>query len=104
MRFHAESFILCFKKTRPDIHQQIAQLCIHPGFELKITHEGSSKEVQLRLVESGMDISLIAASSQTRHNAKVVCRLIVDSIPTLQISAVWQKKQQSVGLSNLIDN
>ena len=63
--------------------------------------EATPPEAQLRLVESGMGISLIAASSQTRYNANVVYRPLIE-LPVLKIAAVWHKKQQSQALSNLI--
>ena len=51
-----ESFILCPREIKPDVRQQIEQLCLEAGFELKTAREASLPEVQLRLVESGMGI------------------------------------------------
>ena len=99
---YAESFILCPEDIKPDVRQQIIQLCDRAGFQPKIVQEVTPPEAQLRLVESGMGISLIAANSQTRYNAKVVYRPLVE-LPVLKIAAVWYKKQQSQTLSNLIE-
>ena len=99
----AESFILCPEEIKPDVRQQIVRLCDRAGFQPKITQEASPPEVQLRLVESGMGISLIAANSQTRHNAKVVYRPLVEPIPVLEIAAVWHKKTASPALSHFIE-
>lgn len=98
-----ESFILCPKHIKPDVRQQIEQLCTSAGFELKIAQEASPPEVQLRLVESGMGITLMTASSQLRHRAKVVYRTLVDPIPALNIALVWHSKHQSPLLAKLID-
>ena len=98
---YAESFILCPQDTKPDVRQQIVQLCDRAGFQPTIVQEATPPEAQLRLVESGMGISLIAANSQTRYNAKVVYRPLIE-LPVLKIAAVWYKKQQSQALSNLI--
>ena len=99
----AESFILCPKDVKPDVRQQIRQLCIQAGFELKVVREASPPEAQLRLVESGMGIALLAASSQTRHNAQVVYRPLIDPVPTLEIAAVWRKNDRSTALSHFIE-
>ena len=98
-----ESFILCPKEIKPDVRQQIEQLCISAGFQLKIVQEASPPEVQLRLVESGMGVSLIAASSQSRHNAKVVYRPLIDPVPALDIAVVWHRNHQSQALADLIN-
>ncbi|VEP18308.1 HTH-type transcriptional regulator AlsR [Hyella patelloides LEGE 07179] len=98
----SESFILCPKDIKPDAHEQIMQLCDQAGFQPKIVQEASPSEVQLRLVESGMGISLIAASCKTRHNARVVYLPLVEPVPLLTIAAVWHKKQPSLALSNFI--
>ena len=98
-----ESFILCPKEVKPDVRQQIEQLCMKEGFQLKVVREASPPEVQLRLVESGIGISLLAASSQMRHNATVVYRPLVDPIPTLKIAAVWYCQHQSRVLSEFIE-
>lgn len=97
-----ESFILCPKEFKPDVRQQIEQLCMSAGFQLKVIREVSPPEVQLRLVESGMGISLLAASSQTRHNAAVIYRPLVDPVPTLKIATVWHRNHQSQALSEFI--
>ncbi len=78
------------------------QLCAKAGFQPRTVQEASPPEVQLRLVESGMGISLIAASSKTRHNAKVVYRPLAEPIPILKIAAVWHKKHKSLALSDFI--
>lgn len=101
---YAESFILCPRDLKPDVRKQIIQLCTQAGFKPNIVQEASPPEVQLRLVESGMGISLIAASSQTRHNAQVIYRPLVEPIPILKIAAVWHRKHQSSALYNLIKN
>jgi DNA-binding transcriptional LysR family regulator len=101
---HAESFILCPRDLKPDVRKQIIQLCTQAGFKPNIVQEASPPEVQLRLVESGMGISLIAAGSQTRHNAQVIYRPLVEPVPVLKISAVWHRKRQSSVLYNLIKN
>ncbi len=80
------------------------QLCAQAGFQPKIAQEASPPEVQLRLVESGMGISLMAANSETRHNAKVVYRPLVEPIPVLKIAAFWHKKKQSLALSHFIED
>jgi DNA-binding transcriptional LysR family regulator len=100
----AESFILCPKDIKPDVHAQILQLCAQAGFQPQVIREASPPEVQLRLVESGMGISLVAANSETRHNANVVYRSLVDPIPMLKIAAVWYKKHQSRTLSQFIND
>ena len=100
---HAESFILCPQDIKPDVRKQIIQLCAQEGFQPKVVQEASPPEVVLRLVESGMGISLIAANSEARHNAKVVYRPLVDPVPVLKIAAVWHKKQQSLALSQFIE-
>ena len=99
---YAESFILCPKDIKPDVRQQIIQLCIQAGFQPQIAREVSPPEVQLRLVESGMGISLITASSERRHNAKVVYRPLVEPVPVLKIAAVWHEDRKSLALSNFI--
>lgn len=99
---YAESFILCPQNIKPDVREQIIQLCTQAGFQPKMIQEASPPEVQLRLVESGMGISLIAANSQRRHNAKVVYRPLVDPVPVLEIAAVWHRKHQSPALSQFI--
>ena len=96
-----ESFILCPQNTKPDVRQQIEQMCIDAGFKLKIAQEASPPEVLLRLVELGMGISLIAAGSQLRHRAKVVYRPLFASIPKLKIAAVWHRHRQSIVLNDL---
>lgn len=96
-----ESFILCPQDIKPDVRQQIEQLCISAGFELKIAQEASPPEVQLRLVESGMGISLMSSGSQTRHRAKVVYRSIANFTPKLKIAAFWHRDLQSIVLDNL---
>ena len=98
----AESFILCPEDIKPDVRQQIKQLCIQAGFELKVDREASPPEAQLRLVESGMGVSLLTSSSQTRHNAQVVYRPLIDPVPTLEIAAVWRKSDRSTALSHFI--
>lgn len=99
---HAESFILCPKDIKPDVHEQIIQLCNREGFQPKIVQEASPPEVLLRLVESGIGISLTTANSEARHKAQVVYRPLIDPIPVLKIAAVWHKKQQSSALSHFI--
>ena len=101
---HAESFILCPKDIKPDVRQQIEQLCIQAGFQPQIAREVSPPEVQLRLVESGMGISLIAASSERRHNAMVVYRPLVEPVPVLKIAAIWHEDRQSLARANFIKN
>ena len=96
-----ESFILCPQNTKPDVRQQIEQLCIDAGFKLKVAQEASPPEVLLRLVELGMGISLIAAGSRSRHCAKVVYRPLIASIPKLKIAAVWHRHRQSIVLNDL---
>lgn len=100
---HAESFILCPEDIKPDVRQQIIQLCDRAGFQPKIVQEASPPEAQLRLVESGIGISLITANCQTRYNANVVYRPLIE-LPVLKIAAVWHKKQQSKTLSDFIEN
>ncbi len=100
---YTESFILCPQEIKPDIRQQIEQLCIQAGFQLKTIQEASPPEVQLRLVESGMGISLIAASSQMRHNANVAYCSLVEPVPVLKIATVWHQKQQSLALSAFLN-
>lgn len=100
---HNEPFILCPEDIKPDVRQQIIQLCDRVGFQPKIVQEATPPEAQLRLVESGMGISLIAASSKTRYNANVVYRPLVE-LPVLKIAAVWHKKYQSQALSDFIGN
>lgn len=99
---HSESFILCPQDIKPDVRQQIIQLCTHAGFQPQIVREISPPEVQLRLVESGMGISLMAASSQMRHYAEVVYRRLVEPVPVLKIAAVWHEDRKSLALSNFI--
>jgi DNA-binding transcriptional LysR family regulator len=99
----AESFILCPQDIKPDVHAQILQLCAQAGFQPQVIREATPPEVQLRLVESGMGISLIAANSQTRHNANVVYRSLVDPVLMLKIAAVWHKKHQSPALLEFIN-
>ena len=65
--------------------------------------EASPPEAQLRLVESGIGISLITANCQTRYNANVIYRPLIE-LPVLKIAAVWHKKQQSKTLSDFIEN
>ena len=100
---HAESFILCPEDIKPDVRQQIIQLCDRAGFQPKIVQEASPPEAQLRLVESGIGISLITANCQTRYNANVIYRPLIE-LPVLKIAAVWHKKQQSKTLSDFIEN
>ena len=100
---YAESFILCPEDIKPDVRQQIIQLCDRAGFQPKIVQEASPPEAQLRLVESGVGISLITANCQTRYNANVVYRPLIE-LPVLKIAAVWHKKQQSKTLSDFIEN
>jgi DNA-binding transcriptional LysR family regulator len=100
----AESLILCPKDIKPDVHAQILQLCAQAGFQPKIIREATPAEVKLRLVESGMGISLVAANSEARHNANVVYRSLVDPVPMLKIAAVWHQKQQSPALSEFIND
>lgn len=99
-----ESFVMCPKRIKPDAHEQIMQLCARAGFEPKIVQEASPPEVLLRLVESGMGISLTAANSETRHNVKVVYRPLVEPVPVLKIAAVWHQNHQSFALSHFIEN
>ncbi len=101
---YAESFILCPKNVKADVHQQIIQLCAQAGFQPKIVQEASPPEVLLRLVESGMGISLTTGNSEARHKANVVYRPLVEPVPVLKIAAVWHKKQQSLVLSHFIEN
>lgn len=101
---HSEPFILCPKDIKPDVREQIIQLCDRAGFEPKIVQEATPQEVLLRLVESGVGISLTSANSETRYKAKVVYRPLVEPFPVLKIAAVWHKKQQSLALSNFIKN
>ena len=96
-----EFFILCPREFKPDVRQQIEQLCTNAGFKLKIAQEASPPEVQLRLVESGMGISLMAAGSQSRHQAKVAYIPVVDPVPKLEITAVWHRKNRSLILDKL---
>ena len=99
---HAESFILCPKDIKPDVRQQIIHLCALAGFEPTIIREATPQEILLRLVELGMGISLMTANSETRYNAKVVYRPLVEPVPVLKITATWHKKQQSLALSQFI--
>lgn len=101
---HAESFIICPKQIKPDAHEQIMQLCKRAGFQPNIVREASPPEVLLRLVELGMGISLIAANFETRHNAKVVYRPLVEPVPMLKIAAVWHQQNQSLNLSRFIED
>ncbi len=98
----AESFILCPKDIKPDVHTQILQLCAQAGFQPQVIREATPAEVKLRLVESGMGIALVAANSEIRHNANVVYRPLVDPVPMLKITAIWRKKHQSSALSQFI--
>ena len=101
---YAESFVMCPRHIKPDAHQQIIQLCDRAGFQPKIIQEASPPEVLLRLVESGMGISLMAANSEMRHNAKVVYRPLVEPVPVLKIATVWHKDRQSLALSHFIED
>jgi DNA-binding transcriptional LysR family regulator len=80
------------------------QLFAQAGFQPQVIREATSPEVQLRLVESGMGITLVAANSETRHNANVVYRSLVDPVPMLKIAAVWHRKHQSSALSQFIND
>ena len=93
-----ESFILCPQDIKPDVRQQIEQLCTDAGFELKIAQEASPPEIQLRLVESGVGISLMATQSRSRHQAKVVYTPLVNPMPKLEIAAVWRCDERSTVL------
>ena len=93
-----ESFILCPQDIKPDVRQQIEQLCTDAGFELKIAQEASPPEIQLRLVESGVGISLMATQSRSRHQAKVVYIPLVNPMPKLEIAAVWRCDERSTVL------
>ena len=101
---YRETFILCPQDLKPDVREQIIQLCTQAGFQPKTIQEASPPEVQLRLVESGMGISLIAASSQRRHSAKVVYRPLVEPVPLLEITAVWHQEHRSLALSDFLEN
>ncbi|MGV2830383.1 LysR substrate-binding domain-containing protein [Myxosarcina sp. GI1(2024)] len=100
----AESFVICPKQLKPDVHEQIMQLCDLAGFQPNIVREASPPEVLLRLVESGMGISLMTANSESRHHAKVVYRPLVEPVPVLKIAAVWYQQQQSLALSQFIED
>jgi len=99
-----ESFILCPQDIKPDVRQQIEQLCLSEGFRLKVAQEASPPEVQLRLVESGVGISLMSANSQARHNASVVYRPLINPFPCLKIAIVWHKNNLFPALSAFIEN
>ena len=99
-----ESFILCPKNTKPEVRISIEQLCLDAGFKLKIAREVSPPEVQLRLVELGVGISLMSANARSRHNASVVYRPLIDPVPCLKIAVVWHKKHLFPALSDFVSN
>ena len=99
-----ESFILCPKDIKPDVRQQIEQLCRNEGFELKLAQEVSPPEVQLRLIESGVGISLMSAKFQAQYNASVVYRSLINPVPYLKIAVVWHEQHLFPALSAFIEN
>jgi DNA-binding transcriptional LysR family regulator len=97
-----EPFILCPEAVKPDLYSQIMQLCDRAGFQPRVVQEASPPEVLLGLVASGMGVSLVAAGSETRHNAGVVYRPLTVSTPILTIAAAWRKNSTSPILEDFL--
>lgn len=98
-----EPFVLCTKQVKPDLYSQIMNLCQQAGFEPKIVQQASPPEVLIGLVESGMGISLVPASTQTRHKTQVIYRPLAERVPNLEIAMAWRKEKTSQVLNQFLD-
>lgn len=86
-----ESFVLCPQDIKPELYNQILETCEQAGFQPNIIQESSPPEVLLRIVESGMGITLVAAGMETRHKLNVVYRPLKESIAVLEVVAAWRR-------------
>lgn len=99
----SEPFVLCPQYVKPELYSQIMDLCQQSGFQPNIVQEVSPPEVMLGFVESGMGISLVGASAQTRHKVGVIYRPLSTPTPVLEIAAAWRKGAASLLLEHFLD-
>lgn len=97
-----ELFILCPKEAKPEMYEQIVQLCEQSGFVPNVVQEASPPEVLLGLVASGMGVALVAAGAEFRHQANVVYRPLSTNAPVLEVAAVWKQETHSLVLDDFI--
>jgi len=90
-----EQFVLFPSEANPELHSQIIRNCQQAGFQPNIVQEATPPEVVIRLVEAGAGISLVPASTQSRHHAGVIYRELTDSASQLEIAIAWHKQRTS---------
>lgn len=98
-----ESFVVCPESVKPDLYAQIMAICQQAGFQPKVIQEATPPEVVISFVEAGAGISLVAAGAQSRHNANVVYRSLVEYVSGMEIAVAWYKGRSSPVLNQFLD-
>lgn len=98
-----EPFVLCPQEVKPDLYNKIVTICQQAGFQPKVVQEATPPEVVIRLVEAGAGISLVAASTQSRHLAGVAYRAIAGTTTQLEVGVAWHKQRTSLPVEQFLN-
>ncbi len=99
----AEKFILPTKSDGEIYHQLQWSICEEAGFVPKIAHETVHGHTSLKLVESGLGISLIPFSFKDVSNLEIKFIELKDIHQKAEITTVWNLKNLNASLTYLLE-
>lgn len=98
-----EPFLLFPRNVRPQIYDQIINLCHDAEFSPNIVHETSPQQTIIGLVAAGIGVSLVPTSLENIRMPGVVYRPMSDSQLLFETVVAWRRDDPSPVLQRFLE-
>lgn len=98
-----EPFIRFSKTCAPSMHKSIMDIFIKHKIEPNTVHETSQMNALVRLVESGFGYAIVPSDIKNGYNLDINYYELIDHDERTEISLIFNKKNLTDSLQNIID-
>lgn len=99
-----QPMIMYPRKIQPSLYDSMLNCFELAGFKPIISQEAHTKHTTTALVAAGVGVAIVPESSKTFRSDDVVYVPIKDYLPPVEISMLWESRDDSVILQKFIDN
>ena len=98
-----EPFILYPRDAVPQYYDLTLRLCREAGFTPHVRHQVDRPDLVLRLVATGVGITLVPASARTAPRPGVAYRALLPPSPVLETAVAWRRDNGSPTVKAFVD-
>lgn len=98
-----ERFVMFPRSVNPALFNRLHECLQMAGFTPDVVQEAISKQTTLALVEAGLGVALVPASSRHLASSAVMFKSIRGELPPVEIYAVWHRDNNPQMIRNFLN-